>query len=186
MTDAVLPGVVMAVMLFWGMGAYKRLLRLRSQCKSKLVALVSLVSQFVTIVKTNYQLVSVSRLPSETGDGEDCASLAWTSFAKALEQFKTSLSAAQLLPLNEKTMQGLGLSLDAMGVCWHQLRDLPPDLAGAALPGILQRQWDELDLQVEVARAEFNQQVLEYNEAMNQFPALLLARVLGLKAAQPI
>jgi LemA protein len=69
---------------------------------------------------------------------------------------------------------------------WSRLRNLPPDLAGSALPQTLLTQWEQLSFQADVARNNFNKAVSNYNDAIRQFPAILLAGVLGFRPAQPI
>lgn len=83
-------------------------------------------------------------------------------------------------------MSALKTALETLCLSWCRLRDLPPDLAGPALPATLQSQWEHLTLQSDIARAEFNRLVANYNEAIEQFPALFLARLFGFKAAQPL
>ncbi|MBV5345415.1 MAG: LemA family protein [Rhodoferax sp.] len=46
--------------------------------------------------------------------------------------------------------------------------------------------WEQLAFEVERARSDFNQTVTNYNEAKNQFPATVLAKIFGFKSAQPI
>ena len=83
-------------------------------------------------------------------------------------------------------MRALKTAFETFCMSWSRLQNLPPDLAGSALPGALQSQWEQLAFQIEMARTEFNRAVVNYNEAINQFPALLLAWIFGFKSAQPI
>ena len=106
--------------------------------------------------------------------------------AAAADQFNASLKVAHAQPLNGPTMNALRTALETLCLSWSRLRDLPPDLAGPALPSTLQSQWEHVAMQAEIARAEFNRVVGNYNEATNQFPAFLLAWVFGFKPAQPI
>lgn len=186
MSDSVMVWFAIAVLLFWSMGAYNRLVRLRSQGNMSFVALEGLFNQYVLIVRTNYPDVGTGHSPPDASHGHNQASVMWGGLVAAAEQFNASLRVAHAQPLNGSAMRALGTALTTLCLCWSQLRDLPSDLAGPALPGALQLQWEQVTAQVEVARAEFNQRVLNYNEAIDQFPALLLARVFGFKPAQPI
>jgi hypothetical protein len=47
-----------------------------------------------------------------------------------------------------------------------------------------QANWDQTTLLVQVARADFNRRVQLYNDAIGQFPALLVASAAGLKPGQ--
>jgi hypothetical protein len=47
-------------------------------------------------------------------------------------------------------------------------------------------QWEQLAFQVDRARSDFNLSVINYNEARNQFPANVLAKIFGFKPAEPV
>jgi LemA protein len=57
-------------------------------------------------------------------------------------------------------------------------------IAGADLPG-LNLELAGVDTALAFARREFNAAVAAYNEAVDQFPTVLLARVFGFRAAAP-
>lgn len=186
MSDSVMLWFAIAVLLFWSMGAYNRLVRLRSQGLVAFAALEGLLNQYVLLVKTNVPDAGVAPSLPDSAQGQDASAGAWAGLAAAAEQFNASLKVAHAQPLNGATMGALRTAFETLCLSWARLRDLPPDLAGAALPGALQSQWEQVASQVEVARTEFNKRVVNYNEAIAQFPALLLAWVSGFKPAQPI
>jgi len=186
MSDSVVVWFAIAVLLFWSMGAYNRLMRLRSQGLVAFATLEGLLNQHVLLVKTNLPVAEVVASVPDSGQGHDASAGAWAGLAAAAEQFNASLKVAHAQPLNGPTMGALRTAFETLCLSWARLRDLPPDLAGPALPGTLQSQWEQVASQVEVARIEFNQRVVNYNEAIAQFPALLLAWVSGFKPAQPI
>lgn len=181
MSDSVMRWLSVAVLLFWAMGAYNRLVRLRSQGIVAFAALAGLFQQYLLLVTTN-----CPQTARDTTQGDDDVSAAWAGLAAAAEQFSASLKVAHGQPLNGATMRALKTAFDTLCVSWSRLQELPPDLAGPALPSTLQAQWAQLALQTEMARTEFNRRVVNYNEAIVQFPALLLAWVFGFKPAQPI
>lgn len=186
MSDSVMVWVFIALLLFWSMGAYNRLVRLRFQGIAAFAALESLLNQYVLMVKANFPDALVFIAPRDERQGDDAFLDAWTGLTAAADQFTASLKMAHAKPLNGPTMLALRTALDTLCLCWARLRDLPPDLAGAPLPSALQSQWEHVALQAEMASTEFNRQVENYNEAIHQFPALLLAWVFGFKSAQPI
>ncbi|MDO8699839.1 MAG: LemA family protein [Rhodoferax sp.] len=186
MSDSVMVWFAIAVLLFWSMGAYNRLMRLRSQGIVAFAALEGLLNQYVLLVKTNFPDAGVADSLPDASQGQDASAAAWAGLAAAAEQFNASLKVAHVQPLNGAPMAALRTALQTLCLSWSRLRDLPPDLAGPALPGTLQSQWEHVALQVEIARTEFNRRVVNYNEAIAQFPALLLAWVFGFKPAQPI
>lgn len=186
MSDSVMVWVSVALMLFWSMGAYNRLMRLRSQGIVAFAALEGLFNQYVLLVKKNLPDAVEALDAYDPGQRHNSSSAAWAGLAAAAEQFNASLKAAHARPLNGPTTNALKTAFQTLCLSWSRLQDLPPDLAGPALPNFLQSQWEHIALQSEIARAEFNKTVTNYNEAINQFPALLLAWVFGFKPAQPI
>jgi hypothetical protein len=77
----------------------------------------------------------------------------------------------------------LAQTVDAIDSEWIQLREQPADLAGPTMPEAMQKLWDEAALKVRTARGGFNQIVERYNEALQQFPASLVVRMMGFNMA---
>lgn len=182
MGDSVVVWLTIAVLLFWAMGAYNRLMRLRSNGIAAFVALEVLFNQYLLLVQSNF----CDGSEREAHQGHDAFTVAWATLVGAAQQFNASLKIAHARPLNGATMSALRTALETLCLSWSRLQELPPDLAGPALPNNLQAQWEHVSLQVEVRRVEFNRTVANYNEAIHQFPAILLTWVFGFKSAQPI
>lgn len=168
------------------MGAYNRLVRLRFRGIAAFANLETFFNQYILMVKTNVPEWSAAAAPGNALSDSDTASAAWSALAAAADQLNASLKVAHTRPLNGPTMSALRTAFETLCLSWLRLRDLPADLAGAAVPDTLQSQWEMVAVQVEMARTDFNRTVTNYNQAIGQFPALLLARVFGFKPAQPI
>jgi LemA protein len=189
MSHSVMGWIGVAVLLFWSMGAYNRLTRLRSQGILAFAVLEALLSQLVVTVKANLpESAVVADVPPDLPEHDASAAFfaACGGLVAAAEQFNVSLKVAHARPLNGPTTSALKTAFETLCLSWSRLRALPADLAGPALPVMLQSQWEQIAAQVEVARTEFNRRVANYNEAIDQFPALLLAWLFGFKPAQPI
>lgn len=167
--------VLLALMLFWAVGAYQRLLRLRVQTQEAFAPLGAAFGQLVVLVQDSFSHTVDPQAPS-----------AHAGLVGATLQFELSLTAARSKPMDRLVMQALDTAYEALSTCWVRVQQEPPDLAGAIVPDDLQQQWVQLTLQVDSARFEFNQRVLDYNRAIEQFPAYLLARMLRLQPAQSI
>jgi LemA protein len=183
MSDFVLISGCLALLVFWAMGAYNRLVRLRSHGIAAFLTLEGLLNQFPIMVKSN---LPVHASLSAEHSVDDLKQTAWFALDAAAQQFHVSLKMARIRPFNGSTMSALRSALNVLGVSWSRLRDLPPDLAGAALPSTLQSQWEYVALQVAIAQNEFNRAIQNYNAAIDQFPAIFLAWIFGFKPAQPI
>lgn len=179
MSDSVIVGFALAVLLFWALGAYNRLQRLRTQGVQAFTALTGLFNQSLALMSaalgqadTNPAFPGVSTEP-------DSDSIAWTLLLSARQQFSAALLEAQTKPMNAATLRDLSLA-------WARLRKWPSDPAGITLPYAFSNQWQEVSAQADLARTEFNQRISNYNEAIQQFPAFMLARLMGFKPAPPI
>jgi LemA protein len=165
MRNTVISWLVLSVLLFWSMGAYNRLVKLRALALVAFTALDGLLvqcSQFIRQHGVN---------PLET-PGSDASQ--WLMRSLAIEQFDLSLKIARTKPLSKPEMGTLKANLETML------------LAAASMPYTLQPQWTQLVLQAELSQQEFNHRVIHYNDAIYQFPAIMLAKVFGFKSAQPI
>lgn len=177
---------VLGVLLFWSVGAYNRLVRLRSAALEAFATLDAQLMKLVDLLQSS--LPAAASPPAVTQPGDllgDVASL-WDGLRSALSQFMASLAAARAHPLDRDAMAALSAAQGVLAMAWQRLQHEAHDLAGAAVPETLQLQWEQLALPARVASEHFNLAVARYNEAIAQFPALLLARLFGFKAARPV
>lgn len=186
MSASVMLGLSIAVVSFWAMGAYNRLMRLRSQGMAAFAAMEGWFAQYVLLVNVNAPEGMGAATETGHGAGACSTAAAWADLKLAAEQFNVALQVAHTQALHGPTLRALQTALATLLSSWIRLRELPLDLAGPALPLTLQVQWEQLAFQAELARTEFNHRLACYNEAISQFPALLMARILGFKPAQPI
>lgn len=184
MSASVTLGLLTAVLLFWAMGAYNRLMRLRSRAILGFMALEGLFDQYLLLVQANCPDTKNEADAHAFVEDRDPARDACAGLAAAAQQFAASLKVAHAKPLSRSRIRPLRTAYETLCLSWLRLRSLPPDLAGAVLPNGLQIKWDELTARAEAARAEFNRQVLDYNQAIDQFPALLLAWLFAFKPAE--
>ncbi len=176
MSNSVMVWLAVAVLLFWAMGAYNRLVRCRSQGILAFAVLDGLFSQYVALVKTH--------APDAQGD-ETCRAI-WLGFSAAAEQFNACLRGARAQPLHGPAMNALRTAHATLFESSRRVHDLSAEpLAPAWLQG-LQLEWEQLAIKSDMARIEFNRTVTNYNDAIGQFPALLLAWLFGFKPGQTI
>ncbi|MDH5205546.1 MAG: LemA family protein [Hylemonella sp.] len=164
-----------AVLLFWAFGAYNRLVRLRSQAIRAQEGLAKQLMRQIALVHDRCGAVTVQGRPG-----------APASLLGAAEQLEGALRAAQLQPLQSLPTQALSTAWQVLEASWSRVASAPPDLAGSVLPDALRLQWQEMARDAEEARDDFNQKVVIYNQAIAQFPALLLAGLFGWQRAETL
>lgn len=175
-----------AVLLFWAVGAYNRLVRLRAAVIQSFAAVEPLMREQAELV---IGCVPASAEPGSAEPDElidDMAAL-WSGLRGAAEQFRACLAAARSRPLAAEGIAALGAARDVLHMAWQRMQqeDLH-DLAGSALPDHLQIQWRQLSARIHDAVQAFNQSVGDYNEAVAQFPAMMLASVYGFAPARTL
>jgi LemA protein len=172
MSNTVLPWIFCAVILFWGVGAYNRLVRLRALAISAFVPLQSQYGQYATLVQSHFGAAfSDERLSARTG------------LLSAALQFETSLKAASTRPLDSMVMRAFETAHEVLCASWARVCGEPEDLAGDPLPEALHKQWGEITLQAEQGRDQFKRHLQDYNQGIEQFPAKLLAWLFRFKPA---
>lgn len=162
-----------AVLLFWALGAYNRLVRLRARVLTAFAPLAVHLARYGEVV---------DQIPSphdwEALDPRVGLLAAW-------RQFELSLKAARAQPLDALALQALGAAQATLQSAWHRLCQAPVDLAGEPLPPAWLQQWANLDQQASPLAQTFNQHMAEYNHAIAQFPAAVLAWLFGFKPGYP-
>jgi hypothetical protein len=179
-----------ALVLFWFVGAYNRLVRLRSAALQAYTALdAALVRQL--------EFVRARAATSEAPTPWDLSSA--DSLQAAADQLGTLLAATRLRPLNPPGIAALGTAMHVLLAAWRHLH--PDAVVSFEADGTLSRPaplnarkgpsaaesvplaWPEPSAAAEIARNQFNLAVAHYNAAIAQFPALFVAWIMQLRRA---
>ncbi|HSV50732.1 MAG TPA: LemA family protein [Burkholderiaceae bacterium] len=177
MSDSLIMLLMVALLVFWTVGAYNRLVRLRSQALQAFGALAVQLRRHIALAQSSAAAATkATQAPGTAPAGLEAAAT----------QCLASLNAAKAKPLDPESIAALAAARGILVMAWQRLASAPHDLGGAPLPESLRAEWDHLVLQVMGAVEEFNQSVQRYNAAVGQFPALLLAWLFGFRAARPL
>jgi LemA protein len=168
----------LAVLVFWALGAYNRLVRLRSRAIAAFVPVDAQFMQYLALVQ--------AQLPQALNAAAAATLQLWQGLSGACQQFEASLAMVRLRPLDAPTMAPLHTAHETLRQSWLRVQAAAPDLAGALLPQSLQAQWEHIDAQLGLAAREFDDKVADYNEAVAQFPAVILAWLFSFKPALPV
>lgn len=173
--------VAAAVLLFWAVGAYNRLMRLRAEANAAFAALDEDLTKQVELVRT---LPAADATQPAPLDGEPGL---WASLHAAAGQCAASLSAVRNRPLNREGISALATARDVLAHAWARAEhDDAHDLAGPRLPQDVLQQRAQLAVQALSAADHFDRSVLRYNAAIRQFPAVILAVLFGFRPGRPL
>jgi LemA protein len=177
MPSSVVLGAIAAVLLFWAVGAYNRLMRLRADANTAFAGLEAELGKQVALVHDCLQPSEATRPAALEDSGSFRAAL-----RGAAAQFAASLAAAHAKPLEPERIAALSAAQDVLVMAWERAeREDAHDLAGAWLPESITRRRAQLAMQTHAAIDQFDRAVGRYNAAIAQFPAVLLAWLFGFK-----
>ncbi|MEJ7928871.1 LemA family protein [Ramlibacter sp. AN1015] len=179
MTQSLLTWSAVAVLLFWSVGAYNRLVRLRADVNAAFAQVDAQLQQEVQLVES---LLASDRQPPDSlfpGQGQPSF---WGGLHGAALQLAATLAQVRARPLDAQRVDALAAANGVLRMAWERVeREDAHDLAGPRLPHSLATTRDQLVTQASAAVEQFNQAVARYNAAVAQFPAALLAWIFGFK-----
>lgn len=172
MSVSVLVWLLAAVLLFWCVGLYNRLMRMRARGLDALGSVEKHLRSYIGLIQAQFP------------DEEGCfIPLEWAALVSSVKLLDVQCKAARAAPLQPGPLETLGLTIHAIETAWQPLREQPADLAGPAMPEAMQKLWDDAAFKVRAARGGFNQIVERYNEALHQFPASVVVGMMGFQEA---
>lgn len=181
--ESLLPWGGGAVLLFWAVGAYNRIVRLRTQATVLFGVLQARLRHFLDLADDHLReasgLAQAQALAAPQGAAH---AQVWMGLQGARTQFEASLAAATRKPLDAPSIAALQTAHATLQVAWLRVQDecrLYPQLFHSTLePG-----WTDNARLVALATEDFNAAVLAHNTAISQFPAVVLAQIFGFRAA---
>jgi LemA protein len=198
-----------AVLLFWFVGAYNRLVRLRSATLQAYATLDAALVRQLDFVQAQAVTALAAHADTAThgavqlhrsqdgipADAEPPAApvhgpAAYVSLKATTTQLSTLLAATRVRPLDPQRMAALDTALHVMLGVWQTLHPEAVVRFATATSGeeaaVLSIAWPEPSPDAEVARGQFNLAVTNYNRAIRQFPAVLVAWVMRMHRAAPL
>jgi LemA protein len=155
--SSILPWLALALLLFWAVGAHNRLVRLRSAALQALGALGAAYGRHVALAAVAQDAVQLQA---------------------AARQFGVALATARARPLHRETLAALCTARDVLNTAWAA--------STAESVAAIAEAWEQAHGEQAEAERRFNAAVQAYGQAIDQFPAALLALVFGFKPARTV
>lgn len=199
-TELTLGLVVAAVLVFWSVGAYNRLVRMRTEIARAFGVLEAQIVQRHALL---------GRWATALGPvlGEGCEAV--DAVSAAAEQVLIATDRARLRPSAARAIASLRLAEDTLAAARAKLMaELPAhlqpganpdaaaptrkrggrgrrsiDLATSQVLATFQDEFVAVGSTLALARRQFNEAADQYNEAVLQFPTVLLSSLFGFRAA---
>jgi LemA protein len=174
--------VLACILVFWALGAYNRLVRLRGQVARSLQALASTWQTQAQAVGLRLEQYAQGRETESQWASLDDDALRWRPLTLSARQFLACLTVLQAKPAQVAALDDLSsvrAARDIFESNWQRLINAHDDLAGAPVPPDLQVLWAQHEPMAQERLRDYNQAVQAYAQAISQFPAALLAWVFG-------
>lgn len=165
-----LPWLAGAVLVFWSVGAYNRLVRLRHA----ILRCFAPVDQHL-----ESRSVLLQQQIDQWAQRPDAPQRDVAALHAARNQADAARLAAKRQPGAADAIHSLRMALQILA---RQRENAAAAAEGAPTPGLLQ-QLAACDTALQYAQSEFNQAVHEYNAALAQFPAAWLGALFGFRSA---
>ena len=162
-----------ALLVFWAVGAYNRLVRLKN-------TIANAFSQVDVHLKRRYELIPLLVDAVEKYLCHDQAALESVTLAR--NDARHASDAVRSRPSSAKAVARLSVTETALNGALGRLRVLAesyPELKTDAIIEGLAKALTSTDNKMAFARQTYNDAVRDYNLAQGEFPAVVLARLFG-------
>jgi len=173
--ELALAWAALAVLLFWSVGAYNRLVRLRAQAIASFQLVDSRLCQHLKLVESELQRGLATEQAAYASE--------WAGLRDAASVFEAALRAVRRQVLHAPAMAVLQDAHDKLQSSWESLMDARSRLAPPSPVSPCVAAWRDATQLVAHAASEFRLAVQAHNQAIDQFPALLLAMLFGFRPA---
>jgi LemA protein len=175
MDVSLLMWAVFALIVFWCLGLYNRLMRLRARAIDVLLALERHISACADLVSKH--LTTGALLGAAEVDPE------WLDVLVAAQKLESMLRLQNSSALEAAAIAQVSAGWAALHTAWQVAVSRQSDLAGPVVPPDLALAWDAAVLKVRVVHGGYAQIVDRYNESIVEFPARMVAGLLGFRPA---
>ena len=172
-SNTLLSIVVFALLVFWAVGAYNRLVRQKN-------IIANAFGQIDVQLKRRYDLIpnlveAAKKYLQHEQSTLEAVTLARNQARIASDAVRSRPASAQAVTVLAAAEQALDGSLGRL----FAVAEAYPELKADQTIRELTEELTSTENKVSFARQAFNDAVLDYNNAQGQFPAVVLARVFG-------
>ena len=168
---------LVAVVVIWAIAVYNRLVQLRNR-------IANAFGQIDVQLKRRYDLVPNLVEVARGYLAHEAATL--ESVIKARGQAQGAAAAARAAPTSASAIGALAVAEQALGGSLGRLlmvAESYPELKADATMQSLSEELTSTENRLGFARQAYNDQVLDFNDQAAQFPAIVVARLLGFPTA---
>ncbi len=169
-----------ALAVFWSLGAYNRLVRLRAQVSARYAELVAVLQGQVDLAQQALSDAAADPVLERAVADASHMAASWRRLNLASTQASVAVARMQEHPLLPQSAMDLSQAWATLEAVWDELRVSPWNL----LSETHRLQWQQQHLLAQPLRRSFNQAIEQYNHAIGQWPAMWIARLFRFEVAQ--
>jgi len=176
-TTQIVSWIVLAVIIFWGVGAYNRLVRLRN-------VIANSFAQIDVQLKRRYDLIPNLVEVARKYAAHERETLEAVTAAR--NQAKAAADVARSRPAAAGPITSLTMAEEVLGTAMGKLMALVeayPELKADQSLRELAEELTSTENKVAFSRQLFNDATLDYNNAAQQFPTSMMANLFGFRSA---
>ena len=172
MTRSFVFWLVVAALLFWSLGAYNRMVRLRARVLGMFAQVDQRMEQALALLGQAAAVLDTSAMVEAKSDAT--TPVLHNGLQAAAIQFEVSLRIARKNALDASAVAALQTAYATVHDIWGYRQDMFLDAVSTA-EAVMHRAWEDNTQVVRDAADGFNTAVRAYNAAIGQFPASVLA-----------
>jgi len=174
----------LALLVFWALGAYNRLVRLRASIGQMVAAIDVHLTRYEELVELAVTAAASAPFGWQSSIAPELGAVHWTRLQTAARKTAIAMAHWQDLLFSHSAARALRESKLELSQAWQALNH--PDVYYITVAPELNAKWAELDVLIQPDVERYNQAASAYNAAIGQFPALLLARLFSFHPASPL
>lgn len=169
--------IFLSVLVFWAVGAHHRLLRLRASALQAFGGLDENLARLLVMLDEYDAAQTSAGAPAVAARG---------GLQTAAAQCAAALAQVRARPLQNDAAGALSGPLQVLDAAWNALGYQLPTLAVPEGATPWAQRWEQHQAHNAQAIEQFGAAVAQYNAAIDQFPAQVLAWLFGFKAARAL
>ena len=174
----------LAVLVFWSLGAYNRLVRLRNQIIQQYFALEAVLFKYQDLVQDAITSAATATNGWRASVAPELGASLWTRLQVCANHAAMAMARMHEHPLLPKSADELVETSEELESAWLAL--VHPDVYYLSVPEELKKNWSDIDVLLQPELEKFNTVSNEYNLAIAMFPAVLIAKLLKFKPARTL
>jgi len=173
-----------ALLIFWSLGAYNRLVRLRNQIIQQYFALESVLFKYQDLVQEAITIAATASNGWRASVAPELGASLWTRLQVCANHAAMAMARMHEHPMLPKSADELVETSEELESAWLAL--IHPDVYYLSVPEELKKKWSDIDVLLQPELEKFNTLSIEYNHAIDMFPALLIAKLFNFKPARTL